>query len=166
MVNVFSGGKAVNSAVKFANFYLLLEGNINPDVNVPSCFKAFLTHLKSKFVTGKGGDTAFKVLPDGSYFNAYPSIADTFKFFEEAIHVSNANVGGRPMTNTGTSGGRVATALSGSSKQGKSAAEGGVEVASMVFTIGLNCDGDNLFNKDPKDPNKYEIEGMKTQSTT
>ena len=32
-----------------------------------------------------------------------------------------------------------------------------------VFSIGVNADADNLFNKDPKDPNKYEIEGQKTQ---
>ena len=27
--------------------------------------------------------------------------------------------------------------------------------------IGVNCDADFLFNKDPKDPNKYEVEGAK-----
>lgn len=35
-----------------------------------------------------------------------------------------------------------------------------------VFMIGLNCDADALFNKDPKDANKYEIEGVKTQNST
>jgi hypothetical protein len=25
-----------------------------------------------------------------------------------------------------------------------------------IFQIGINCDGDGVFNKDPKDPNKYE----------
>ena len=30
-----------------------------------------------------------------------------------------------------------------------------------IFQIGINCDSDNNFNKDPKDPNKYEIEGGK-----
>ena len=34
-------------------------------------------------------------------------------------------------------------------------------VSSTVLGIGVNCDADNLFNKDPKDPNKYEIEGQK-----
>ena len=32
-----------------------------------------------------------------------------------------------------------------------------------VFKIGVNCDSDTVFNKDPKDPNKYECEGSKTQ---
>ena len=30
-----------------------------------------------------------------------------------------------------------------------------------VFQIGINCDADNSFNKDPKDPCKYEQEGQK-----
>ena len=32
-----------------------------------------------------------------------------------------------------------------------------------VFQIGVNCDGDSSYNKDPKDPNKYEQEGQKIQ---
>jgi hypothetical protein len=28
-----------------------------------------------------------------------------------------------------------------------------------IFRIGINCDADFLFNKDPKDINKYEVEG-------
>ena len=28
-----------------------------------------------------------------------------------------------------------------------------------VFRIGINCEGDSYFNKDAKDPNKYEAEG-------
>lgn len=32
-----------------------------------------------------------------------------------------------------------------------------------VFSLGINCDADQSFNKDPKDPNKYEQEGQKVQ---
>ena len=32
-----------------------------------------------------------------------------------------------------------------------------------VFQMGINCDADSSYNKDPKDPNKYEQEGQKTQ---
>tara|TARA_B110000285_G_C14966259_1_gene534222 strand:- start:191 stop:676 length:486 start_codon:yes stop_codon:yes gene_type:complete len=32
-----------------------------------------------------------------------------------------------------------------------------------VLQIGVNCDGDSSYNKDPKDPNKYEQEGQKVQ---
>jgi len=32
----------------------------------------------------------------------------------------------------------------------------------QVFQIGINCDADASYNRDPKDPNKYEQEGAKT----
>ena len=31
-----------------------------------------------------------------------------------------------------------------------------------IMTIGINCDAESTYNKDPKDPNKYEVEGQKT----
>jgi hypothetical protein len=40
-------------------------------------------------------------------------------------------------------------------------ASGANEDERKVFQIGMNCDADNAFNKDPKDPNKYEQEGQK-----
>jgi len=46
--------------------------------------------------SGKGGDAAFKVGPDGCFFNAFNTIQDTFKHIEDAINESNAN--GRPIT--------------------------------------------------------------------
>jgi len=38
-----------------------------------------------------------------------------------------------------------AIALSGANDEGR-----------KIFTIGINCDADNNYNKDPKDPGKYE----------
>lgn len=35
-----------------------------------------------------------------------------------------------------------------------------------IFQIGFNADADNAFNKDPRDPNKYEVEGQKVQFDT
>ena len=32
-----------------------------------------------------------------------------------------------------------------------------------IFQIGVSCEADNSFNKDPKDANKYEQEGQKMQ---
>ena len=69
----------------------------------------------------KAGESAFKLLPDGSFFNANNTIAESFKIIEEAIAASGANDEDR-----------------------------------KVFGIGLNCDADAGYNKDPKDPNKYE----------
>jgi hypothetical protein len=30
-----------------------------------------------------------------------------------------------------------------------------------VFTIGVNCEADQVFNLDAKDPNKYTVDGVK-----
>ena len=92
LVNLLTGGKAASSGVKFANFYLVIDGSrASADTNIYNCYRDFLANLRGRFATGKGGDSAFKLLPDGSFFNAYPSIGDTFKFIEESINVSNAN---------------------------------------------------------------------------
>ena len=170
MVNILTGGKIAASQVKFGHFYLICDGSMSPETSVPACFRTFLNHLKTKFTTGKGGDSAFKLMPDGSFFNAYPTISDSFKFIEEAITVSNAN-GSRPTTNQNSTG-RAGTALSSKSGNPRAAADGEASAADAnvpaknVFTIGINCDADSLFNKDPKDANKYEIEGVKVQSTS
>ena len=168
MVNILTGGKIAASQVKFGHFYLICDGYVNPDISVPNAFRQFLTHMKSKFPTGKGGDTAFKVMPDGSFFNAYNTISDSLKIIEDAITVTNAN-GSRPTTNPASTG-RAGTALSGKSKNdGADGAEGdgtSNQASRNVLSIGINCDADSLFNKDPKDANKYEIEGVKGQSTS
>jgi len=39
----------------------------------------------------KAGESAFKLLPDSSYFNANTSIAESFKMIEDAITASGAN---------------------------------------------------------------------------
>ena len=173
----------MNSPVKFANFFLVIDGFAmsSKDVDMFGAYRIFLSYLRSKFTVGKGGDTAFKQLPDGSFFNAYNTIGDSFRFIEEAIMASNANTSGARPTTEGKSTGRAATALSGNSKSARATGapigggaadttiEGSVEqpVAPVknVFSIGINCDANSLYNKDPKDPNKYEIEGSKTQAS-
>ena len=112
----------MNSPVKFANFFLVIDGfaMMSKDVDMFGAYRIFLSYLRSKFTVGKGGDTAFKQLPDGSFFNAYNTIGDSFRFIEEAIMASNANnsSGARPTTE-GKSTGRAATALSGNSKSAR-----------------------------------------------
>ncbi len=83
--------------------------------------------LKKSFASTKVGETGFKVLNDGSYFNANSTINETFKMFEDALNSSGVN-----------------------ELFGKD---------SLVFSIGINCDADSSYNKDPKDPGKYEQEG-------
>lgn len=43
------------------------------------------------------------------------------------------------------------------------AASGANNADGKIFKIGLNCEGESYFNKEPKDPNKYEVEGQKNQ---
>lgn len=42
LVNILAGGKEAGSAVKFANFYLIVDGHVKQGVDIPKCFKAFL----------------------------------------------------------------------------------------------------------------------------
>lgn len=65
---------------------------------------------------------------EGSYFNAFGTINETFKVLEDAIAASGANSDSR-----------------------------------KLFRLGINCEGESYFNKDPKDANKYEVEGAKNQ---
>ena len=36
---------------------------------------------------------------------------------------------------------------------------GANENGRKIFKIGVNCEADNSYNKDPRDPHKYEQEG-------
>lgn len=84
--------------------------------------------MRKGFAATKMGEAGFKVLPDGSFFNANQTVAESLKMVEDAVAQSGAN-----------------------------------EEDRKAFQIGLNCDADSAFNKDAKDPNKYEQEGQKGQ---
>lgn len=47
--------------------------------------------MKKAFEATKAGLAGFKVLPDGSFFNANATIAESFKMIEDAIEASGAN---------------------------------------------------------------------------
>jgi len=85
LINLLNGGKAIGSAVKFTKFYLIIDADANPRVNVPACYVKFVQSLRKSMQTTKGGEAAFKLSPEGSYFNAFASISDSFKAVEEAI---------------------------------------------------------------------------------
>ena len=133
MITVFTGGKAAGSAVKFSKLYLIVDAaeftksNTDPEEVLP-CYAKFLQAIRKGFASTKGGEASFKILPDGSFFNANQTIAESLKMVEDAIAQSGAN-----------------------------------EEDRKAFQIGLNCDADSAFNKDAKDPNKYEQEGQKGQ---
>lgn len=51
----------------------------------------FSAAIKKAVSSGKVGESAFKPNEEGSYFNAFPTIAETFKQIEDAIAASGAN---------------------------------------------------------------------------
>ena len=42
LINVLQGGKEVSSPIKFANFYLIVDGHVKQGIDIAKCFKAFL----------------------------------------------------------------------------------------------------------------------------
>ena len=96
MINMLTGGKAAGSTVRYSRFYLIVDPYANLEVNIPNALNKFIAELKKKFSAIKGGDAAFKLQPEGSYFNAFASATDTFKNMEDAIAASGAN--GKPQT--------------------------------------------------------------------
>lgn len=129
----------------------------------------FSAALKKAVSSGKVGESAFKPNEEGCYFNAFPSIAETLKQIEDAIVASGAN---------GTDESRPASSLQAKPKTAESKGRKDVTTpapeeskepqvsnydwtARKAFRIGVNCDSEALFNKDPKEPNKYEVEGQK-----
>jgi enolase len=128
LINVLNGGKILGSAVKFAKFYLIIDGNEAHGVDVTECLIKFIQSIKKTVSSTKQGEAAFKPGVEGSYFNAFANINESFKAIEDAIAASGANSDSR-----------------------------------KLFKIGINCEGESYFNKDPKDANKYEVEGAKNQ---
>jgi hypothetical protein len=85
LINLFTGGKASGSTVRFSRFYLIIDGWANPDCKIPVAYSKFVTALRKSFGTVKGGETNFKIGVEGAYFNAFSTIAETFKQIEDAI---------------------------------------------------------------------------------
>ena len=42
LVNILQGGKEANSPVKFANFYLIVDGRVKKGIDIGKCFRAFI----------------------------------------------------------------------------------------------------------------------------
>jgi hypothetical protein len=159
---------------KFAKFYLIVDGNAafraNADgvarPDILQSFTKFTSALKKALSIGKTGEAAFKPNEEGSYFNAFPTSFETLKQIEDAIVASGAN--GNDATRPGTVP-KPDTAEE--SKKGRDTSmsnatvqmdESIVWAAKKTFRIGINFDADALFNKDPKDPKKYDWEASKT----
>jgi len=80
-----NGGKANGSLVKFTKFYLIIDADANPKINIPQCFVRFVSALRKSMQSTKGGESAFKLSAEGCYFNAFSSVSESFKVIEDAI---------------------------------------------------------------------------------
>jgi len=92
LFTIFNGGKSLGSQVKFGKFYLiidpwqaLMEGQ---EIEIVDCFVRFQQAIKKAITSTKQGEAGFKPGPEGSYFNAFGNINETFKCLEDAINQS------------------------------------------------------------------------------
>ena len=151
LVNVLTGGKAAASAVKWSRIYLVMDAaranmaGMDP-AEMIKYYQKFLQALKTSIAASKAGDAGFKVLPDGSYFNANATIAESVKMVEDAITATSVNRDEVP-----------------EGEEAKGSQQSNYAGGRRIFSIGVSCDADASFNKDPKDANKYEQEGQKNQ---
>ena len=60
-------------------------------VEIIPFYNKFLQSLRKSFAATKMGEAGFKVLQDGSFFNANSSIVESYKMIEDAISHSGAN---------------------------------------------------------------------------
>ena len=86
LVTLLNGGKSNASAVKFSKFYLVINQPTSTEQDVTGSFIKFVTALRKLISSTKQGEAGFKPSAEGSYFNALPNIADSFKMVEEAIN--------------------------------------------------------------------------------
>ncbi len=88
MFTLFNGGKALNSKVKFAKFYLIMDyqqQEVQQGKDAVLIYYKVCALIKKMVSAHKLGENAFKPSSIGSYFNAYENHNETFKIIEDAI---------------------------------------------------------------------------------
>ena len=77
----------MGSKVKFSKFYIIF--NIQPEdcekFDVHQIYLQLSECLEKSISSQKGGAAAFKRGPDGSFFNAFDGINESFKLLEDTI---------------------------------------------------------------------------------
>lgn len=94
MVNCLHGGKAIGSKCKVFKYYIVAK-----NVTDPGLIQAALQGVRKAIVSGKGGEAALKLSPDGTFVCPLDTIADNLKLVEEAI----AGCGGKEHLGIGLS---------------------------------------------------------------
>ena len=97
MFTVLNGGKEAGSKVRFAKFFLIFD--VKPDdllsIDVREVYFKANAAIEKGLTATKGGLAAFKRGPDGSFFNAFETINDSFKLLEDAINAVGINTAKR-----------------------------------------------------------------------
>lgn len=131
MIKVFNGGKASGSAVKFSRFYLIIDAMSQGQKGVDPI--EIPKYYRKFLIALKKSIQATKAGEAG------------FKISLDGSYF-NANL------TIGESFKMIEDAI---------VSSGANEDERKLFQVGLNCDADAYFNKEPKDPMKYEQEGQK-----
>lgn len=86
MFTIFNGGKDLQSKVKFSKFFLILKPSLKTNLNLHEVYLRFVENLDKALSAQKVGLQSFKKgALDGSYFNAFDTIAESFKVLEDVI---------------------------------------------------------------------------------
>lgn len=135
LISVFNGGKAAASAVKFAKFYLIIDAAAQGQEGAKIDPIKILGYYQKFLATLKKAILSTKVGEAG------------YKLGVDGVYFNaNANIAESFKMI------EESIILSGANDEGR-----------KLFQIGVNADADSGYNKDAKDPGKYEQEGQKTQ---
>lgn len=85
MINCLHGGKAIGSKCKVFKYYI-----VGKNVQDPFLAQTILQAVRKNIVSGKGGEAALKLSPDGTFICPLDTIMDNLKIVEDAINSCNA----------------------------------------------------------------------------
>ena len=94
MINCLHGGKAIGSKCKVFKYYIVAKNVVDPTL-----LQSALQGVRKAIVSGKGGEAALKLSPDGTFVCPLDTIADNLKIVQEAI----AGCGGKEHLGVGLS---------------------------------------------------------------
>ncbi|CDW78142.1 ankyrin repeat family protein [Stylonychia lemnae] len=134
MLTLFNGGKSNGSAVKFQKFYLIIDPYDRNENHIQTV-DIVDSYLKFQQALRKAVSTT-KQGEAGFKPGPDSSYFNALGSINETFKIIEDSI----------------------TTSGANTADG------KVFKIGINCEADSYFNKDPKDANKYEVEGQKNQA--
>lgn len=84
MINCLHGGKAIGSKCKVTKYMIMSKGGTYD----PYLASTILQAVRKSIVTGKAGQAALKISPDGTFVCPLDTINDNLKIVEDAINNS------------------------------------------------------------------------------